>query len=252
MSTEKTDAIVIRLADFSESSRVVTLFSREFGKISALAKGAKRLKGPFESALDLLSLVRVVFIRKSSGGLDLLTEAQLQRRFRPPVHSLDRLYAGYFVAELLDGLTEVHDPHHQLFEEAALTIDRLATDVDFRLTLARFEVALLREIGHLPPVDACQSCGEPITTDSRLRHAMTSSGPICSDCGHPDEKSIKLSAESLRLLQCLFDSAVDSPLDTKPDLEPTPSQFKELRQTLNLLLTCLLERPPKMLRYLRF
>ena len=69
MSLEKADALVIRQVDFSESSRVVTFFSREFGKFAALAKGAKRLKGPFDAALDLLSACRVVFIRKSSGTL---------------------------------------------------------------------------------------------------------------------------------------------------------------------------------------
>ena len=54
MSTrEKTEGIVIRQADFSESSRVVTFFTRDFGKISALAKGAKRLKGPFQAAIHL-------------------------------------------------------------------------------------------------------------------------------------------------------------------------------------------------------
>ena len=56
MSSEKASAIVIRAVEFSETSLVVTLFTREFGKLGALAKGARRLKGPFESALDLLAL----------------------------------------------------------------------------------------------------------------------------------------------------------------------------------------------------
>src|SRR5690606_28430132 len=81
MSSEKTDAIVIRLVEFSESSAVVTLFTRDFGKISGLAKGARRPKSAFESALDLLAVCRIVFLHKSSDALDLLTEAKLERRF---------------------------------------------------------------------------------------------------------------------------------------------------------------------------
>ena len=68
MESEKADAIVIRLADFSNTSRVVTFFTREFGKTSAIAKGGKRLKGPFDSALDLISTCRIVFLRKSSSA----------------------------------------------------------------------------------------------------------------------------------------------------------------------------------------
>ena len=75
MSLEKATAIVMRTIDWSETSSIVTLFTREFGKISGLAKGARRPKGPFESALDLLALCRIVFLRKSSDALDLLTEA---------------------------------------------------------------------------------------------------------------------------------------------------------------------------------
>jgi len=82
MSTEKTEAIIIRQVDFSETSRVVTFYTREFGKVPLLAKGAKRLKGPFESGLDLLSICDIVFIRKSSGTLGILTESRLKNGFR--------------------------------------------------------------------------------------------------------------------------------------------------------------------------
>lgn len=66
MSQEKTHALVIRLVDWSESSRVVTLFTRDFGKIGVIAKGAKRLRSAFEAGLDLLSECRIVFLRKAA------------------------------------------------------------------------------------------------------------------------------------------------------------------------------------------
>src|ERR1700759_1186677 len=107
MSSEKATALVLRVIEFSETSAIVTLLTRECGKVRALAKGARRPKGPFESALDLLGLCRIVFLPKSSDSLDLLTEAKLERRFRPAARDLSRLYAGYYVAELLNELT--HD-----------------------------------------------------------------------------------------------------------------------------------------------
>ena len=105
---------------------MVTLFTREFGKIRALAKGARRPKGPFESALDLLGLCRIVFLRKSSDALDLLTEAKLERRFRPPGGNLSNLYAAYYVAELLNELTDDYDPHPELFDAADRNAGRAA------------------------------------------------------------------------------------------------------------------------------
>src|SRR5204863_4232737 len=99
-------AIVLRLVEFSETSLVTTLFTEDFGKVGALAKGARRPKSAFEGALDLLALVRILFLRKSSDSLDLLTEARLERRFRSAQRDLPRLYAGYYVAELLAELTD--------------------------------------------------------------------------------------------------------------------------------------------------
>src|SRR5512136_1526288 len=109
MTTEKTSAIVLRVVDFSETSCVVTLFTEGFGRIGVLAKGARRPKGPFDSALDLLAVCRIVFIDKSADALDLLTEARLERRFRSASRDLSRLYAGYYVAELLLELTDLGD-----------------------------------------------------------------------------------------------------------------------------------------------
>ena len=141
MSSEKATALVLRTIDFSETSLVVTLFTREFGKIGALAKGARRLKNPFESALDVLTLCRIVFLHKSSEALDLVTEAKLLRRFRPTGRNLAGLYAGYYVAELLGDLTDENDPHPELFDLADETLAALAAGEVVHRRIARFELA---------------------------------------------------------------------------------------------------------------
>src|SRR3954453_13705228 len=101
MSLEKAEGLVIRGSDFSETSRVVTLWTRELGKVRALAKGARRLKSSFENALALPPGCSIGLIRKSSGSLDLLTEAQVRERFSPLRHDLQALYGAYYTAELL-------------------------------------------------------------------------------------------------------------------------------------------------------
>ena len=116
---------MLRTTDWSETSRIATLWTREFGKVCALAKGGRRLKSNFETALDLLTVCRIVLLRKSSGSLDLLTEAQVVRRFPRLRSDLAALYAAYYVAELLADWTEEYDPHPVLFDEALETLDAL-------------------------------------------------------------------------------------------------------------------------------
>ncbi len=248
MTQEKTDGLVVRLVDFSESSRIVTLFTADFGKISALAKGAKRLRGPFEAALDLLAECRVVFLRKPSGGLHLLTEAQLRNRFAPSRRSMIPLYGGYYVAELLAGLTEEDDPHPLLFNESLLTLRRLETDDDPRVPIVRFELALLRELGHLPEFDQCLVCERPVTDGGRFRFWVSQGGLICDRCRKPEYAQSPIHSETIDLLKRLAQPVVD----WSPPPTISPLQFRELRYILSAAISHQLERRPATLRYLNF
>jgi DNA repair protein RecO (recombination protein O) len=182
MASEKTRAIVLKLVEFSETSCVLTLFTEDFGKVGALAKGARRPKSAFEGALDLLALVRIVFLHKSSEALDLLTEARLERRFRAAQRDLARLYAGYYVAELLSELTESGDPHRELFQAADATLFALDHDAPVPETVLRFEMIALREAGHLPSLEQCVACGQPVDLSQRVPFGMIAGGVLCDDC----------------------------------------------------------------------
>ena len=155
MAAEKALALVVRGTDWSETSRIATLFTREFGKVRALAKGGRRLKSNFDTAFDLLSVCRVVFLRKAHGGLDLLTEAQLAERFPALRQDLSALYAGYYVAELLADGTQDYDPHPELFDAALATLRGLGGDTaDPPAAVTAFELVWLRELGYSPRLDA--------------------------------------------------------------------------------------------------
>src|SRR5437762_11726775 len=104
--SEKSLALVIRTTDWSETSRIATLWTREFGKVRVLAKGGRRLKSNFETALDLLTICNVVFLRKGPETLNLLTEAQVAGRFRELTKNLQALNSAYCLAELLSHWTE--------------------------------------------------------------------------------------------------------------------------------------------------
>ena len=122
MSAVRTSALVVRTVEVFETSLVVTLLTRELGKVGALAKGARRPKSSLQGGLDLLGVSDIVLIPKASEALDLLTEAAPVERFASLRRDLAALYAGYYVAELLNELTDLHDPHPKLFDAARITL----------------------------------------------------------------------------------------------------------------------------------
>ena len=246
MPAEKDLAIVLRAVEFSESSLVVTLFTREFGKLGALAKGGRRLKGPFESALDLLGLCRIVFLHKSSGALDLLTEAKLLRRFRPPGRDLLCLYAGYYVAELLDGLTDENDPHPELFDLADETLEALAAGEPVPRRVVRWELGMLRLLGHMPSLDACAECAAPIPNGGRIAFGQLDGGVLCSRCRVGKTHVASVSAGTLRTMAQL--ASLEGRAWQRIEIDPRT--LGEMRGLLNQYLTHLLGRKPRMHKYL--
>lgn len=203
---EQSDAIVLRVYPWSETSCVANIYTREHGKLSVLAKGAKRPKSPFEAALDLLSICRVVFIAKSADALDILTEAKLQRRFRAASQDLLRLNCGYYVAELLDRLTDKGDRQPEVFDLAQATlIDLEQTELEPRAVILRFELQMLRMVGHLPSWQRCVHCGndarhvndsiqtKPVDEDDDwLVFSVISGGVLCDACRMGARQTIRM------------------------------------------------------------
>ena len=242
MPAEKSLAIVLKLVEFSETSVVATLFSRDFGKITALAKGARRPKGPFEAALDLLALVRVVFLHKSSDALDLLTEAKLERRFRAAARDLSRLYAGYYVAELLAELTDEDDPHPELFDEANRTLELLDGDSPVATALLRLELSALRLLGHLPSLDECVGCGtnvgrasSPSENDKNVRRVpfgLVAGGVLCPKCRSGQRSVVSVSAAALEAMRQLSEPRGLAPRtgsDETPEIRDQRSEVRDQR-----------------------
>jgi DNA repair protein RecO (recombination protein O) len=242
MSSEKSLALVLRVVHFSETSSIVTLFTQDFGKISGLAKGARRRKSPFEAALDLLAICRVVFIHKQSESLDLLTEAKLERRFRAGTRDLQLLYTGYYVLELLGALTDHADPAPQLFDATMNTIIALDSGQSPRLWGTWWETQLLQALGHFPQLEHCVECGRDVSTQSAAVFGVIAGGVLCEQCKQGQRHLLRISLNSLELLRHL--AAARNPEQAVQRIGP------EIRGLMNQYLASLLGRRPRMLEHL--
>ena len=280
MASEKTEGIVLRVVDFSETSCIVTWMTRDFGKITTMAKGARRPKSPFEAAIDLLAICRLVFLRKTSGAMSLLTEAKLERRFRSSATNLKRLYAGYYVVELLNILTDEGDSNPELFELAVNAIQLFDSDQindnQLNLLLLKFELRALNLLGHQPMLTKCVSCGREKTTLTRVQFGLNAGGVLCQNCRRGQSDIVSLSSEGLALMLSLVGGQIGSNRDNSdnwnlngPDTEyreiqigvgeavrlqvgskKSQMELAEVRRLINSYITHLLGFPPRLHKFL--
>jgi DNA repair protein RecO (recombination protein O) len=244
MPLEKALALVVRGTDWSETSRIATLFTREFGKVRAMAKGGRRLKSSFDNAFDLLTVCDIVFIKKDGEALDLLTEARVAERFPQLRQHLPALNLGYYFAELLSEGTQDYDPHPPLFDLTLATL-RTLSDPKFPRgeTLSRFELAWLRELGYTPRLESCSLCESDLLAQDFAKLALgfssAAGGVLCSDCRLTVRDHRPLSTDAWQALREL--AAGGGTL--------TRAVLKELRLLLAQTVTTVLGRRPRLLNY---
>jgi DNA repair protein RecO (recombination protein O) len=183
---EKDQAVCLRAVSYSESSQVVTLLTREHGKIACMAKGSKRPKSAMDGAIEVFSFGPVVFSTPKEDGLTALIEFCQQLRFRQLRQNLFALNGGLLAAELIESLTEMSDPHPNLFDAFAHFLDMIGAQRDSSEQLRRliaFEIILLQEIGVALITDRCANCGGAFS--NKWKYAYFSSeakGLICPGC----------------------------------------------------------------------
>ncbi|MBN1818480.1 MAG: DNA repair protein RecO [Sedimentisphaerales bacterium] len=179
-------AICLRTTDYSETSQVVTLFTRETGKFGALAKGARRAKSAFDGPIEIFSCGQIQFYPKFSGGLATLTEFLQEPRFVRLRRHLYAMDCALFAAELLDSLTQPYDPHPSLYGVFSTFLDDVQETTDTKKSLALlivFQLSLLAEVGSRPILNQCVNCRKPYKQSRRgAFFSSQANGLVCPDC----------------------------------------------------------------------
>jgi DNA repair protein RecO (recombination protein O) len=242
-------AICIHAVDYSETSQVVTFFTRETGKISVIAKGSKRPKSAFGGPIEILAYGNIVFTATGGEKLATLTEFEQKPAFNSPAENLFALNCALFAAELAANLTDEYDPHPQLFDNFVQFLqnlcERQATS-DKRRTiltlLILFQLGLLQEVGLQPILSYCVNCKTQYAkrnTQYETYFSSSANGLVCKDCEAGFIDKIRLSKNAA---DCLSDLKLIASADEKTLLE--------IEKVFVRHFTEILRRPPKMAKYI--
>lgn len=152
------NALVIRTVDLSESDRLLSLYSAEKGKISAVAKGVRSLKNKAMFGGQLFCYSRFILYRK--GDKFWVREAELIEHFYDIRLSLQRTALASYVCDLLSD-TATAEPDPSLMRLSLNTLHAIATDkYDITLVKAAFEFRVAAQLGFMPDISACADCGK--------------------------------------------------------------------------------------------
>ncbi len=122
---EKTEAIVLHSRKFGDTSKIVNLYTKDFGKLTVIAKGVRKAKSKFGSALEPLSYIEIKFYHKPNRDLHVLAEADIIVPYRKITASFEHMGAGLLISEAIMITQELHAPHQELFEFFRIILEDL-------------------------------------------------------------------------------------------------------------------------------
>lgn len=236
--TYQTEAIIIKKIKLREADRILTLYTPDFGKIQAVAKGVRRPKSKMAGHLELLTHSLISLAR--GRNLDTITGSQTINSFLPLKSDLELASCALYATELVDQFTADHIENRPLFELLLETMLHLCQAGDKELVLRYFELHLLNEVGYRPQLQQCVSCHtalKPVINS----FSPSSGGVLCPDCRQSQSLAYPLTIDALKVLR-LFQN---SDYNTTSRLKMNPELSHELKKVMRHNLKYLLEREIK-------
>jgi len=170
----KTRGIVLRARNLGEADKIVTLFTTEYGKVDAVAKGVRRTKSHLAGRLEFAGEALLTMHR--GRNLDVIVSADLSRANWTGIVEPEAFAATNVIIEIVDTLCEREMPLPEVYDLLSNAISAIAAAEKPLTLLPRFELRLLSVLGLAPPTDTCVRCGKKLT--------------IC----HPEERSVSKDA----------------------------------------------------------
>lgn len=245
---QKCEGIVIRTTDYGETNKVVTLYTREWGKVGVMARGAKKPNSRLSAVTQLFTYG--YFLIQKSKGLGSLEQGEMISSLRSIREDIFLTAYASYIVDLTDKATaDEKKPNPFLFELLYQTLSLINEGYDLEILTNIYEMKMLDLFGLHPCLDHCSVCG---STNGQFSFSVREGGFICHLCVEGDPYAIKISQATVKLLRIFyyFDlsrlGSIDVKSETKLQLKKVISAYYDEYSGLHLKTKRFLDQMDKM------
>lgn len=238
MGLHTATAIVLRRYPYRETSVTLSCLTEEFGKLKGLVKGLRAQPSRHRSAMEPMTVNRIVFYDTRTSQLHLISQCELLNPLDGLHRDLETMRVAALCVDLADAIVPLEEPQPAVYRLLAHALERLAVGAgDWRLTRVHYIARLLRLAGFHPQLTECTGCGRLVQGTGYW--SAPQGGLLCPACLHEDPNAEPAQPNVLEALAALSDAAQPPPLDA--------SVVPVLSQRLDAFLRWRLDRPLKTL-----
>ena len=198
--TYRCEGIILGYKPLGEADLLVTMFTRDQGKVHAVGKGARRSTSKLMGHLEPLTAVKLFLAHGRS--MDIISQAEVINSFSTLKEDLTGITKGQYLAEMVDGFGAESSPNPSLFQLMIDTLRVIEAAPESEMALRYFEYHLLQVSGLMPELYHCVECREELEPDAH-RFSPNVGGTLCLTCSPEDAHLRPLSLRALKVLRLL-------------------------------------------------
>jgi DNA repair protein RecO (recombination protein O) len=182
MALVKDNAIILSTRSFGESDKIVRFLSLGSGKLSGIAKGAKKSQKRFMNTLESFNRVRIEYFEKATNSLVRIENADIEESNNGLEISLKRVCVASFFTEFVDKFTKEKQRNEQLFHTLRKILESLKLVEFTAIDILYYELQMLRHLGYMLNLTACVHCGKRVPDMEKLYFSKERGGTLCPGC----------------------------------------------------------------------
>ena len=203
--TYRCEAVILSYTPLGEADLLVTMYTRDQGKVRAVGKGARRSTSKLVGHLEPLTVVKMSLANGRS--MDVISQAEVIQSFSDLKEDLTGISKGLYLAEMVDGFGAEDSPNPGLYQLMIDTLTVLQADPELDMPLRFFEFHLLQVSGLMPELYNCVECRAELEPDAH-RFSPNVGGTLCLECNPEDAHLRPLSLRALKVLRLMDRSGI--------------------------------------------
>jgi DNA repair protein RecO (recombination protein O) len=209
MSIHRTHGIVLRTRKLRESSKIIVFFTRDYGKISAVAKGGFKPKSKFGSSLELFTRSALIFYRKENRDLHTLSHSEILSAYKGLKKDVVKVAYASVAGEMVERMVPGEESNRHLYMLLGSVLKQIdiAERTQLEVILSSYQLKALHLVGYGPELARCVRCGKAV--GERVWFGLVSGGILCPVCSGKDLNAVELSPEALKLLRDYESESID-------------------------------------------
>ena len=200
----KVEGIILKTQEYGESHKIVTIFTKQYGKISAICRGANKVKSRLSSVTQ--PFIKGDFLIFLSKGLSTVRQGEMIHSFRHIREDIIKTAYAAYITELTDKLMETKQPDKYLYEQLTNTLIWLNDKSNYIIPIIMYELKLYKKGGFAPVVEHCVICNNPVDLHA---FSIKEGGLLCKQCAHKDIHSLAITPNLLKLLPIFLNAGIE-------------------------------------------